>query len=84
MKKVEFDFSRLLGRIKVFGYIQEDLATFIGIAPGTLNAKLNNKANFTAPEIEGICKMLCIPKGEIGIYFFYTKSSEKLNQRRTR
>ena len=73
MKKMEFDFSRLLGRIKECGYTQEDVANFIGIAPGTLNAKLNNKGNFTAPEIESICKMLSIPKDEIGIYFFTPK-----------
>lgn len=73
MKKTEFDFSKLLGRIKECGSIQEDVASYVGIAPGTLNAKLNNKGNFTAFEIDSICEMLSIPKNEIGVYFFTSK-----------
>lgn len=73
MKKLSFDFSRLLGRIKEFGYTQEDVAEFIGVAPGTLNAKLKNKGRFTATEIVAICKMLNISKDEIGLYFFTPK-----------
>jgi transcriptional regulator with XRE-family HTH domain len=73
VRDVKFDFSRLLGRIRERGFTQEGVSSSIGIASGTLSAKLNNKGNFTAPEIESISRMLGIPKDEIGAYFFTPK-----------
>ena len=72
---MQFDFSKLLGRIKEFGYTQESLAEEIGISKVTMSLKLNNKAFFTQPEIEKIRKALLIPRDEVGVYFFYPKSS---------
>jgi transcriptional regulator with XRE-family HTH domain len=68
-----FDYSKLLGRIKEFGYTQESLAKEIGITVASMSLKLNNKANFKQREIRSICKVLKIPCGEIGIYFFTLK-----------
>ena len=65
-----YDFSRLLGRIKECGYTQESLAKAIGKDKSTLCSKLNNKGEFKAMEIDGICKALDIPNDEIGSYFF--------------
>lgn len=70
---MEFDYSKLLGRIKECGYTQETLASKIGITVSSMSLKLNNKANFKQKEIRLICKALKIPACEIGVYFFTQK-----------
>lgn len=70
---MRFDYSKLLGRIKEFGYTQENLAKETGMTKATMSLKLNNKASFTQPEIEKIRKILGITYGEIGAYFFTPK-----------
>ncbi len=70
---MQFDYSKLLGRIKEFGYTQESLARETGMTKVTMNLKLNNKAFFTQPEIERIRKILRITHDEIGAYFFTPK-----------
>lgn len=70
---MQFDYSKLLGRIRECGMTQESLAVAIGISITTLNLKLNNKAFFTQPEIKRICSVLEIGKDEIGEYFFILK-----------
>lgn len=67
---MQFDYSKLLGRIKERGFTQETLAKEVGMSKTTLNLKLNNKANFTTPEIEKIRRVLLIETEEIGVYFF--------------
>lgn len=73
---MQFDFSKLLGRIKEYGYTQERLAKEVGMTKATMNLKLNNNAYFTQPEIEKIRKILGIEIGEIGAYFFVYKVQE--------
>ena len=73
---MQFDFSKLLGRIKEYGYTQEMLAKEIRMAKTTLNLKLNNKAYFTLPEMEKIRKVLHICIEDIGVYFFTKKVQE--------
>ena len=70
---MQFDYSKLLGRIKEFGYTQESLAKETGMTKVTMNLKLNNKAFFTQPEIEKVRKLLRITPDEIGAYFFTPK-----------
>ena len=70
---MQFEYSKLLGRIKEHGYTQEILAAEIGISKATMSLKLNNKAFFTQPEISAICTILKIQLGEIGVYFFTLK-----------
>lgn len=70
---MQFDYSKLLGRIKECGYTQESLAEEIHLAKATLSLKLNNKAFFTQPDIEKIRKILRIARKEIGVYFFTQK-----------
>lgn len=67
---MKFDYSKLLGRIKEFGYTQETLAKEIGITESSMSLKLNNKAYFKQIEIRRICKVLSIADSEIGVYFF--------------
>ena len=73
---MQFDFSKLLGRIKECGFTQEQLAKEIRMTKTTLNLKLNNKANFTLPEMEKIRKVLCIAVEEVGAYFFTLRVQE--------
>ena len=70
---MEFDYSKLLGRIKEFGYTQETLAKEIGITESSMNLKLNNNAYFKQVEIRRICRVLEIADHEIGLYFFAPK-----------
>lgn len=65
-----FNYSKLLGKIRECGFTQKQIAERIGINSGTLSAKLNNKATFTATEVNDICKMLNIPNDEMWAYFF--------------
>lgn len=70
---VKFDYSKLLGRIKEYGFTQERFASEICISESTLSFKLNNRAFFTQKEIVKICYLLEIATDEIGIYFFTLK-----------
>jgi transcriptional regulator with XRE-family HTH domain len=67
---MKFDYSKLLGKMREYGYTQEKLAKAIGINESTLNTKLNNKTYFTTKEIDKICELLDISNAEIGIYFY--------------
>ncbi len=67
---MKFNYSKLLGKIKECGFTHENLAVKIGIAHSTLSAKLNNRNAFTTKEIGAICKVLNIPKKDVGLYFF--------------
>lgn len=73
---MQFDFSKLLGRIKEYGYTQERLAEEISMTKTTMSLKLNNKAYFTQPEIEKIRRILNIDAEEVGVYFFALKVQE--------
>lgn len=70
---VKFDYSKLLGRIREYGFTQEVIALEIGISVSTLSFKLNNKAFFQQKEIIKICYLLEIGTAEIGLYFFTQK-----------
>jgi transcriptional regulator with XRE-family HTH domain len=70
---MEFDYSKLLGRIKEKGFTQESLARHIGITPGVMSVKLNNQSHFKQREIFAICDALDISICEIGEYFFAPK-----------
>lgn len=67
---MKFDYSKLLGRMREYGYTQEKLAKAIGIDASTLNSRLSNKSYFRQTEIDAICKVLDISNAEIGAYFY--------------
>ena len=67
---MKFNYSKLLGRFREYGFTQKDIAERIGISHVTLSLKLNGKAQFHADEIAAICRLLDIPGADIGIYFF--------------
>lgn len=70
---MEFDYSKLLGKIKeVFG-TQNAFATAIGISYQSVSYKLNNQSEFTSSEILKSVKVLNIPIRKIPLYFFTLK-----------
>lgn len=78
--KVEFDYSKLIGRIAEMGYTHKRLAIEAGITPTTFGKKLNNKSTFDAPEIVNICYILGLsPENDANRYFFTLKVKENLN-----
>lgn len=73
---IEFDYSKLRGRIvEVLGSIGK-LAEEMGISIVALSRKLNNKTDFSTCDILLICQILDIPKEEIGSYFYLEKVVE--------
>ena len=67
---VKFDYAKLIGRIKEYGFTQEQIAAETGMSKSTFSFKLNNKAFFSQKEIKKICELLEIETAEIGLYFF--------------
>lgn len=76
---MEFDYSKLLGRIREYGYTQKTLAIRIGMSVSQLNQCLKSKSNFKHSKILAICRVLDIPVSEIGP-FFYTLKTRKTEQ----
>lgn len=67
---MQFDHSKLLGRIiEKFGS-QKALCAHIGWTESKLSARLNNLVQFDADEIYMLADVLDIPAEEIPAYFF--------------
>ena len=66
----EYNYSKLLGRMREKGVTQEDAAEKMGKNAATFSRKLNNLNYFTQSEISILCRVLEIPDTEIGDYFF--------------
>ena len=71
---MEFDYSKLLGRIREYGYTQKTLANAVGMSTTQVCMCLHNKCNFKHKYILAICKVLDISIGEIGVYFYTLKT----------
>ena len=76
---MEFDYSKLLGRIREYGYTQKTLATAVGMSVSQLNQCLKSKSNLKHKKILAICKVLDIQISEIGPYF-YTLRTRKTEE----
>ena len=70
---MQFDYSKLLGRIKERGHTQKSLSEEVGISESTMSLKLNNEAFFGQKEMLKICDVLGLSYTEIGAYFFTPK-----------
>ena len=70
---MEFDFSKLLGRIVEKYGTRSAFAEVWGKTESFLSNRLNNKIHFDANEIHEICELLEIPFVEIPVYFFTPK-----------
>lgn len=70
---MDYDYSKLFGRLRELHKTQEEWAEYINVTPATLNFKLHNKTSFRQPEIFKSCEFLNIPVIEIPEYFFAHK-----------
>lgn len=70
---MEFDFSKLLGRIvEKFG-TRSAFAAAMGMAESALSNRFSNKVHFDADEIYRACELLDIDPQDIPVYFFTAK-----------
>lgn len=70
---MEFDYSKLKGKIKEIYGTQTEFANAIGLSFVSVSMKLNNLRQFKQSDITKICKVLNIAEEEIPIYFFTPK-----------
>lgn len=73
MIKIEYDYSKLLGRIKEKYGTRDNLVEKITISSTSLNLRLNNKLKFDQQDIKELCEALDIQEIEIPDYFFQEK-----------
>lgn len=73
---MDYDYSKLLGKIKEKLGCNYNLAVKLKLSERTLSLKLNNKVDFRQKEINQICEILNINVKDIGNYFFVTKTQE--------
>ena len=70
---MEFDFSKLLGRIiEKFG-TRSAFAAAMGLAESALSNRLSGKTHFDADEIYLASQLLDIEPQDISVYFFTPK-----------
>lgn len=70
---MNFDYSKLRGRIVEYYGRQSNFAKSLGISTVSLNKKLNNRVKFTQDEIYLIIQKLDIEAINIYDYFFTLK-----------
>ena len=70
---MEFDYSKLKGRIVEILGSQSKLAEMMGISDNALSRKLNNFTRFSDTDIMKIIEILKINVEDIGIYFYTLK-----------
>lgn len=74
---MEFDYSRLRGKIReVFG-TEAAFATALEMGRVSLSRRLNNDLEFSAPEILKSCSLLRISSADIPQYFFIKKVQKR-------
>jgi transcriptional regulator with XRE-family HTH domain len=78
MSVLNYDYSKLRGRIKEIFDTQEKFADAMGISKTTISYKLNGMVEWTQEEIERAVDILNIPWSEIHAYFF-TRKVEKIS-----
>ncbi len=67
---MEYNYAKLLGKIKECGYTQESFAKKIGISACSLNLTLNNKRDFRQDEILKAGTALGVSPDQLHDYFF--------------
>ncbi len=70
---MEYDYSKLKGKIVECCGTQAALAQAIGISSAGLSSKLGNTTGFTQDEICRVSEVLQIPARQIAEYFFTHK-----------
>lgn len=70
---MNFDYSKIKGKIRELGLTQSEYAKYIGITEQTLNLRFKNKRPFTQPEIAKTMQLFDEPVNNIHLYFFTKK-----------
>ena len=70
MKRTNFNFNKLKGRIREVCGTQERFANIMNISVPALIKKLNNQSQFTQSEIFKAREVLKIEENELDAYFF--------------
>lgn len=73
MKRIEFDYSKLRGRIREKYGSYKNLSPKISFSVVSLSNKLNNKTYFDSSEILELAEALGIEDVELNVYFFNLK-----------
>ncbi len=67
---MQYDYSKLLGKIREKKLTQVDFGRAIGLSETSVNLSLNNNRDFKQGEIIAACTVLDIPFASIDDYFF--------------
>lgn len=70
---MEFDYSKLRGKIKEVYGTQDSFAAEMKMGRVSLSQRLNNALQFSQGEIERACMLLGIATDNIPVYFFTPK-----------
>ncbi len=70
---IEFDYSKLRGKIREVYETEEAFAKALDISSVTLSKLFNNKSKWTHPLINKSCDLLGIDYNYIYVYFFTKK-----------
>ena len=70
---MNYDYSKLKGKIRELGMTLNEYAKKIGITEQTLNFRFNNKRHFKQDEIEKTMILFNEPLENIQVYFFTKK-----------
>ncbi len=70
---MEYDYSKLLGRIKEICGGQSIFAKKMGLSDRSISLKLNNKMAWKQPEMLRAAQVLDFPPSDIQAYFFTLK-----------
>lgn len=73
---MNYDYSKLKGKIRELGLTQKDYAKEIGVTEQTLVLRFKNKRPFKQEEIEKTMNLFKEPLENIHLYFF-TKKVQK-------
>ncbi len=75
---MDFDYSKIKGKIRELGMTQSDFAKAIGITEQTLNLRFKNKRPFTQIEIAKTMKLFREPIENVKKYFFTEKVTKNV------
>lgn len=70
---MNYDYSKLKGKIRELGMTQNEYAQKIGITEQTLNLRFKNKRRFRQEEMQKTMELFEEPVKNVHIYFFVQK-----------
>lgn len=76
---MNYDYSKLKGKIRELGITQNEFAKKIGISEQTLNLRFKNKRRFRQEEMQKTMELFEEPIKNVHIYFF----TQKVQKNRT-